>query len=70
VEWIRKQLEDQFGSRLYTQGYKVYTTLDIDMQLAAERNLEQQLEEIEGGKWGKFNHITYEQYQARNANGE
>jgi penicillin-binding protein 1A len=70
VEWIRKQLEDQFGSRLYTQGYKVYTTLDIDMQLAAERNLEQQLEEIEGGKWGKFNHITYEQYQARNANGD
>lgn len=70
VEWIRKQLQDQFGSRLYTQGYKVYTTLDIDMQLAAERSLERQLREIEAGKWGKFNHITYEQYQARSASGE
>ena len=70
VEWIRKQLEDQFGSRLYSSGYKVYTTLDIDMQLAAERNMEQQLREIEAGKYGKYNHITYEQYEARSATGE
>ncbi|HEY9514970.1 MAG TPA: PBP1A family penicillin-binding protein [Gemmatimonadaceae bacterium] len=70
VEWVRKQLEDQFGSRLYTSGYKVYTTLDIDMQLAAERNLEAQLRGIEAGKFGKFGHITYEQYAARSANGD
>jgi penicillin-binding protein 1A len=67
VEWIRKQLDEQFGKQLYEQGLKVYTTLDIDMQLAAERALEQQLRAIEGGKMGKYNFTTYEQYFARSA---
>ncbi len=70
VEWVRKQLEEQFGDKLYTDGLKVYTTLDVDMQEAAERDMERQLETIEGGKYGKFPHITYEQYQARAANNE
>jgi penicillin-binding protein 1A len=67
VEWIRKQLDEQFGKQLYEQGLRVYTTLDIDMQLAAERALEQQLRAIEGGKMGKYNFTTYEQYFARSA---
>jgi penicillin-binding protein 1A len=67
VEWVRKQLDEQFGKSLYEQGLKVYTTLDIDMQLAAERALEQQLRAIEGGKLGKYTHLTYEQYFARAA---
>ncbi len=62
VEWVRKQLDEQFGKQLYEQGLKVYTTLDIDMQLAAERALEQQLRSIEGGKLGPYKFITYEQY--------
>ncbi|HEU4641684.1 MAG TPA: PBP1A family penicillin-binding protein [Gemmatimonadaceae bacterium] len=70
VEWVRRQAEDQFGDRVYTDGLKIYTTLDIDMQLAAERNLEKQLRAIEGGKYGKYNHITFEQYAARSASGE
>ena len=37
VEWIRQQLDAQFGRQLYEQGLRVYTTLDLDMQLAAER---------------------------------
>jgi penicillin-binding protein 1A len=69
VEWVRKQLDDHFGRQLYEQGLKVYTTLDVDMQSAAERALEQQLKAIEGGKFGKFVHPTYEQYVARSANG-
>ncbi|HEX6535126.1 MAG TPA: PBP1A family penicillin-binding protein [Gemmatimonadaceae bacterium] len=70
VEWVRKQAEEQFGDRVYTDGLKIFTTLDIDMQLAAERNLEKQLRAIEAGKYGAFRHITFEQYVARSANGE
>ena len=67
VEWVRKQLDEQFGRQLYEQGLKVYTTLDIDMQLAAERAMEQQLRTIEGGKLGPYKFVTYEQYLARPA---
>jgi penicillin-binding protein 1A len=70
VEWVRQQLEARFGERLYTDGLKVYTTLDIDMQLAAERSLEKQLRAIEGGKYGAFRHTTFEEYVARNASGD
>jgi len=70
VEWVRQQLDEKFGARLYEQGLKVYTTLDLDMQSAAERGLENQLRAIEGGKYGKFPHRTYEQLAARTANGD
>lgn len=65
VEWIRQQLDAQFGKQLYEQGLKVYTTLDLDMQTAAERALERQIRAIEAGRWGKYNHETYEHYTAR-----
>ena len=65
VEWVRNQLEDQFGDRLYTDGLKIYTTLDIGMQQAAERAMEKQMRSIEAGKFGAFRHVTFEQYQAR-----
>src|SRR5688500_399211 len=69
VEWVRKQLDEQFGRQLYEQGLKVYTTLDFDMQTAAERAVENQLKAIESGKFGRFTHTTYEQYLARAAEG-
>ena len=69
MEWVRQQLDAQFGRQLYEQGLKVYTTLDPDLQAAAERALEQQLKAIEGGKYGKFPHETFEQYLGRNASG-
>jgi len=65
VEWIRQQLEQQFGQRLYEQGLKVYTTLDVDLQSAAERALENQLRAVEGGKFGPFKHTTFEGYLAK-----
>jgi penicillin-binding protein 1A len=65
VEWIRQQLDDKFGARLYEQGLKVYTTLDLDLQTAAERALERQIRAIEAGRFGTFPHITYERYLAR-----
>ena len=69
VEWIRQQLDDQFGRQLYEQGLRVFTTLDLDMQLAAERSLERQLRRIEGGRFGKFGGETYEHYIARSIAG-
>ncbi|MDQ6612102.1 MAG: PBP1A family penicillin-binding protein, partial [Gemmatimonadota bacterium] len=67
VEWVRQQLDQHFGSALYDQGYKVYTTLDVDMQAASERALEQQLRAIEAGRSGPYKHVTYEAYLAKNA---
>ncbi len=69
VEWIRQQLDEQFGKQLYEQGLKVYTTLDLDMQSAAERALERQLRLIETGRYGGFTHESYEHYLARSLAG-
>jgi len=69
VEWIRQQLDDQFGRQLYEQGLRVYTTLDLDMQLAAERALERQIRRIEASRYGRFTGETYEQYIARSLAG-
>jgi penicillin-binding protein 1A len=65
VEWIRQQLEQQFGQRLYEQGLKVYTTLDVDLQSAAERALENQLRAVEAGKYGPYRHETFEAYLSK-----
>ncbi len=65
VEWVRQQLEQQFGQRLYEQGLKVYTTLDVDLQSAAERALENQLRAVESGRYGPYKHQTFEAYLAR-----
>src|SRR6185312_2793356 len=70
VEWVRQQLDAQFGKQLYTQGLNVYTTLDLDMQTAAERAMERQLRAIEAGKFGTFKHPTYEEYIAKQSSGE
>ncbi|MCY7380357.1 MAG: PBP1A family penicillin-binding protein [Gemmatimonadaceae bacterium] len=65
VEWVRLQLEQQFGQRLYEQGLKVYTTLDVDLQSAAERALESQLKAVESGRYGAYTHPTFEAYMAK-----
>ena len=62
VEWIRRQLYDRYGMQLYERGYRVYTTLDLDMQIAAERAVMNQLEKIENGDFGPYRHMTYQQY--------
>jgi penicillin-binding protein 1A len=65
VEFVRQQLEAQFGQKLYEQGLKVYTTLDVDLQSAAERALENQLKRIESGSYGAYNHQSFESYLSR-----
>ena len=62
VEYVRQLLQARFGGDLYKLGYRIYTTLDLDMQLAAERALEDQLKAIENGEYGTFRHQTYSEY--------
>jgi penicillin-binding protein 1A len=35
-EWVRQILDDMYGDQLYRGGYRVFTTLDIDMQRIAQ----------------------------------
>ncbi len=63
VEYVRQQLDARFGPDLYRSGYRIYTTLDLETQQAAERALEARLEAIESGADGKFAHPTYRQFQ-------
>jgi penicillin-binding protein 1A len=65
VEWLRSSfLEPRFGRDLYEKGLRIYTTLDLDMQEAAEQALESQLDEIESGVYsnGKFEGTPYREY--------
>ncbi|HEX6589118.1 MAG TPA: PBP1A family penicillin-binding protein [Longimicrobiales bacterium] len=59
VEAVRQELEDVFGRELYTEGFRIYTTLDVDVQRAAEEELARQLRAVEGGAYGAFRHATY-----------
>ena len=48
TEMVRLHLDERYGSNaVYEGGLKVYTTLDMDLQQAAERALEMQLSSIE-----------------------
>ena len=60
TEWVRREVQARLGGEIYEMGYRVYTTLDLEMQLAAERHLEAQLEEVEVGSYGLYRHITYQ----------
>ena len=62
IEYVRQQLDTRFGPDLYTNGLRIYTTIDLDMQQAAERALTQQLDAIESGTYGEYEHPTYSQY--------
>src|SRR5262249_13611374 len=70
VDWIRQQLDDRFGRKLYEQGLKVYTTLDLDLQTVAERSLEHQIRAVERGAYGAFPHTSYARYSGRLADDE
>ena len=70
VEWVRQLLDEKFGRQLYEQGLKVFTTLDLDLQSAAERALERQLRNIESGKYGAYRHTSFERYIAQANNND
>ena len=62
VEWVRQQVYARFGPATFERGYRVFTTLNLDMQRAAERALEDQLRAIEHQTYGVYKHVTYQEY--------
>src|SRR5690606_33921243 len=47
-EAVRRELVERFGAeRVYESGLKVYTTIDLGMQKAADAEVARSLEEIE-----------------------
>ncbi len=48
MEMVRQYLDERYGSnQIYEGGLRVYTTLDIDLQVAAEESLERRLTALE-----------------------
>jgi len=48
LEYIRAQLENRYGaSTLYRRGFRIYTTLDMSMQLAANRAIQKRLADLD-----------------------
>ncbi len=62
-EWVRQMLDDRFGDQLYTGGLVVYTTLDLDMQRAAEISMDEGWAAIESRPG--FKHPLYQEYADR-----
>ncbi|MDA0329121.1 MAG: PBP1A family penicillin-binding protein [Gemmatimonadetes bacterium] len=60
-EWVRQILDDRFGAEVYSGGFRVYTTLDIDMQRAAQAAMEAGWAEIEADTMS-FRHPLYSDF--------
>src|SRR5438874_3153296 len=54
VAEVRRQLHERFGPDAETQGLRVRTTLDAQLQHVAERELVRQIVAVESGKLGRF----------------
>lgn len=59
VEHVRRTVEEQLGDVVYTGGYRIHTTLDLNTQAAVEREMSDQLQAIEAGRFGYFPHPSY-----------
>jgi penicillin-binding protein 1A len=57
VEWVRGILDDRLGYDLYSGGYRVYTSLDLELQQRARRAMERGWARIES--WPGFEGIRY-----------
>ncbi|HEX7119622.1 MAG TPA: PBP1A family penicillin-binding protein [Longimicrobiales bacterium] len=65
VEWVRGMLDDRYGADLYRSGYRVYTTLDIELQKRAREAMEAGWRYIESRP--TFDHPTYDEVQEKGA---
>jgi len=54
LEEVRTQLHTQLGDALYTRGYRVYSTLELETQEVLEEELARQAEVIESGRLGEY----------------
>jgi penicillin-binding protein 1A len=59
VEAVRRVLEARFGEGVYTQPLRVRTTIDLEAQQIAERQLERQLRLLERGVFGRYTAPRY-----------
>jgi 1A family penicillin-binding protein len=59
AEQVRRDLESRFGSDLYRQPLRIWTTLDSRAQRAAEEELSRQLKRVETGELGRFEGPRY-----------
>jgi penicillin-binding protein 1A len=62
AQLVRKELEEHIGEDIYTQKLRVYTTLDVTAQTAAEEELNRQLRSIERGAYGVVRGEKYAAY--------
>lgn len=61
IDYIRQQVIDQVGfENAVSEGYRIYTTIDADIQKVAEESLNRHLLEIESRP--NFGHQTYREY--------
>ncbi len=60
TEWVRQILQERFRGQVNTGGLRVYTTLDVDMQRAAEGAMQRGFDRIESRPG--FRHPKYEEY--------
>jgi penicillin-binding protein 1A len=56
-EWVRQILDDRFGSEIYSGGFRVYTTLDFEVQSAARAAMEVGWNDIESDD--RFKHPIF-----------
>lgn len=59
VEWVRRTLDERYGEDLYRAGFRIYTTLDPEMQAIADSALKAQLTLLESVP--TYRHMTYEE---------
>jgi penicillin-binding protein 1A len=59
IERVRRELEQRVGPRYYTAGLRIHTTLDSNIQRAAEEELARQLDAVQGGSFGSYRHARY-----------
>ena len=63
VDYIRQQVIAAVGwDRAINEGYRIHTTIDVDVQKVAEDSLRTNLERVE--QRPNYNHQTYAQYAA------
>lgn len=60
AEWVRQIIAERFPGQVNTGGFRIYTTLDLDMQRAAEEAMRWGFERIEARE--QFPHDPYEEF--------
>ncbi|MBV9274858.1 MAG: transglycosylase domain-containing protein, partial [Verrucomicrobia bacterium] len=61
IDAVRQQVQSEVDTEsLASEGYKIYTTIDPELQRTGEEALQQEVRQVEAE--GGYNHQTYDQY--------